>query len=80
MMRIEGKLKPGTEIDVKRFHLPGVVLIGKCPECGTKYVFDFAVNYLSYPIVGDKAHTCWCSECDHEWDVGLKFGITLELA
>lgn len=79
-MKIVSKLKPGTEIDVKRFHLPGVKLVGMCPECDTRYQLDLAVDYLSNPLVGDNTHTCWCSDCDHEWEVTLKLGITLELA
>lgn len=78
-MKIEVQNTQGTSIDVKRFHIPGTVLTGSCPECSEPYHEDFAVRYLSYPTVGLNTHTCYCPECDHEWAVTLKLTLGIEL-
>lgn len=79
-MKIKGRVK-ATEVDVKRFYLPGVKLAGKCPKCDAAYEEDFADNYLGYPKANAPMdHGCYCNECSHEWDVSLVLSIMLTVA
>lgn len=70
----------GFEIEVKRFYLP-FTIHSCCPACGLADECDLqAEQYLSYPAIGTPESVgFYCSECDHEWEVNVKLGITLEL-
>lgn len=72
-------------IDVKRFHLPGIRVTAKCPECGQESEEDFGDNYLSYPNAGEPfRHHFYCEgpegKDDHEFFVDLILKVSVELA
>jgi hypothetical protein len=68
------------DLGVKRFYLPGVNLKGKCPSCGAKAELDLDSNYLSYPTANvDFDEPMACNECCHEWSVGLRLNVSLEV-
>jgi hypothetical protein len=74
-------LQAGTELDVKRFYLPGARVVDDCPECGAEVTRDMGKNYLSHPKLGVPADVhMYCDECEHEWDVGIVVEVTVRLA
>jgi hypothetical protein len=78
-MKIEGEAK--GPLDVKRFYIPGVKLVGPCGKCGKELVTDFGDgNYLSYPSVGEiiRIGLC-CFDCGWEGEVGATLNISLTL-
>jgi hypothetical protein len=75
---VEGFVKPGTEIDVKRFYLPGVTLRATCPKCNHPWVHDMAHHYLSYPVANVPFEdNAYCPECEHEWTFRLRLNLSL---
>jgi hypothetical protein len=79
-MQVQGTVKPGIELEIKRCYLPGVSLEGTCPKCGAPYARDCEDDYLSYPTVNEPfKETCYCAKCQHEWKVTLRLTITLEV-
>lgn len=51
------------ELD-KRTYLPGVVIEGRCPVCGSPYAWDGSQRYLSFPVPGEPKKIT--GYCDHE--------------
>lgn len=70
--------KPGEELGIKRFYLPGVTITDECTKCGAEYKTDLGDHYLSYPIIGKNTFTAYC-ECGHEWDIKVILGVALSL-
>lgn len=63
-------------IDVKRFHLPGVVVHGICEHCGKPVSFDLASHYISYPVLGsENTEYFYCESCDEN----TSFKIQLDM-
>lgn len=79
------------EIDVKKFHLPGVEIKDTCSKCGTECVYDFAYDYLRYPIANEpitfkfncryevKDDTGVWKGCYNSWDRKILLTVKLEL-
>ena len=63
-LRVEGNSKPGTELNVKRFYVPGFIIKSDCPNCGKEQDQDLGDQYLSYPSLGvpSKVHFA-CEPC-----------------
>lgn len=69
----------GTEIDVKRLYLNGVVFEEPCPQCGLKHREDLSQNYLSYPSVGVKEPLFfYCEDCDMEYSIDVILNISVD--
>ena len=78
-MKIKGKLRKGYDLEIKRFYVPGIKLVGKCPECGSAYEQDFEDDYLSNPSFGKPTTIyCFCDECDHEWQTKVQIDMTMK--
>ncbi len=73
--------QPKGKLDVKRFHLPGVVISSLCPRCSAEVSDDLTLNHLTYPTVNQvfEHHMC-CGICDNEWKLRLILKVSLELA
>lgn len=72
--KIEGTFK--GHIDVKRFHMPGVVASDECPKCAKTSVLDFTHDYLPYPVVGKPVLICfYCEDCDQDWQQKANIAI-----
>ena len=76
MERIE--FKKGSEIDVKRFYLPGILLSFKCKKCGKLMENDYDHQYLSYPEIGEQTEYFWCSECDTQHEMVINLNMSIE--
>ena len=48
MVNIKGQAN--SELDVKRFYVPGVIVESSCPKCKAKQEKDFSCDYFSYPV------------------------------
>lgn len=75
-------VRKGTEIEVKRFYMPGVILSSKCPKCGENVEIDMDDEYISYPQVGENVVEFYheCNEEDgltEEWDVEFNLSISV---
>jgi len=57
--RVEGTSRGLPE--VKRLHLPGIILKSDCPRCGRECSVDLADEYLSY---GEAEATFYCGGCE----------------
>jgi hypothetical protein len=80
-MKVNGKIEAGTEIEVKRFYLPGVKIQDECRKCGTTVVRNYETQYLNYPTANEAFdETLYCEHCDREWDVKLILNVSLEAA
>lgn len=62
--------------DVKRLHLPGVVLKSPCPHCKTELVKDLSECCIAS---WDLIVYWYCDDCGTEWQHRLKMEIKLEL-
>lgn len=70
-------MDPDTEIDVKRFYIPGVVLDQKCPGCGSDCSKDLGNNYLSFPRTGTNQVNFYCRDCHEEWSMDIDLSVTV---
>jgi hypothetical protein len=77
-MKKEIQIEDGTEIGVKRFYMPGVVLNFDCKKCGHKMENDYNSDYLSYPEIGEQTIMFYCDECDSEHELTINFKISIE--
>jgi len=76
--RVEGAMV--GEIEVKRFHMPGVTIRATCPACSEPYAADMARGYFMYPAVASPFTTnCHCRSCDHDWTVTVRIDVTLSV-
>lgn len=72
------KVKKGTELNIKRLYLDGIVLYKPCPDCGTDIKIDMGEDYMSYPEVGTEEEVYYyCDECDTE--ASCKVILTIEV-
>lgn len=77
----------GTQLEIKRLYLPGVILESTCPNCGQIVEMDLGVDYLSYPYVGSDTLYFYHSECDNkdddeigcEWKVEISLDISVQV-
>jgi hypothetical protein len=68
-------------LDVRRFHLPGVVLSSKCPTCKKMIKSDLGADYLSYPSTNTPTDVhFYCPDDDAEWDEQIVLRVTVEPA
>ena len=72
----------GAELDIKRFYLPGISIVSRCPKCNKEYSKDFSDtkdgHYLSFPNVNvPMEYFMYCDECDHDWPVMVTLKIEL---
>ena len=78
-MPVEIEGTPAGRVDVKRFQLPGIVIVQTCPECNHVRRRDYGGDsYLGFPPMNERfALPCWCPECDHEWTVPVILSVGL---
>lgn len=73
----------GTEIEVKRFYLPGVKITSTCPDCGSPVTRDLARDYLSYPTIGENTmgmyHYHEDTDTDVVWDVKVVLHVSVRV-
>lgn len=78
-MKVLENVGVGTELS-KRQHLDGVVLTKEC-KCGETIEVDLEIQYLSYPVIGDKySVNLHCDECGEEYSpmkVVLNMNLTI---
>lgn len=54
--------------DCKRFYVPGVTAVDKCPICNKEITVNFGDQYFSYPVFGGKSKVYFHhEECDANW-------------
>lgn len=73
----EIKLRKGTEVEVKRFYLPGVLLRFKCKNCGELMENDYSSQYISYPQIGEQVEHFYCDECGTNHEMIIDFEILI---
>jgi len=67
--KLKMKVKKGTEINVKRFYIDGVVLKEICPECGKILTTNLEEQYLSYPVIEMPEEIAfYCDDCDEYYN------------
>lgn len=72
--------------DYKRCHVPGFVVVDKCPKCGREARRDLNDDYISYPDLNKPTGLgMYCPEpedggCGNDWKVPVIVEMTLRLA
>lgn len=68
------------EIDVKRFHVPGYSVKGRCPKCFMTTELDLDTDYLSFPQANKVFTTrVICNSCGEDLEVTLRIRISVEV-
>lgn len=68
------------QIDVKRFYIPGVKVIGNCKHCGKPVSFDMASHYLSYPVFGSEStEYFYCEPCDENTEFKIQLDLRISV-
>ena len=80
-MKIKGKIAKGAELQLKRCYLfAGVSLVGKCPNCHSKFEEEIEGDCIGYPRLGEKyEYGVYCDECGHEWEEDIIIDMTVRL-
>jgi len=72
-------VKKGTEIDVKRLYLDGIVFNKKCCNCGEKIKVDLNEDYLSNPYIGEPEAVYYsCYECGLDGEFKVVVNMTVD--
>ncbi len=76
--KIEGNY-PKTELDIKRFRIPGLKINAECPNCKEMIEQDIGFkDYFDYTEIKQPTERhFYCHKCEHEWDekIILKVGV-----
>lgn len=79
MIRVEGKVTPGTDLGCRYLYLSGVTLHITCPHCHKLQEFDLNSNPIVSPTAGMTAIQYTCEGCGESTDFELKLTISLEV-
>lgn len=78
-MKVELNGSEQFEINIKRLYVP-YTICDTCSQCGQEVRKNLNKDsYLSYLLTNTPIDMgMYCSECDHEWCVGIQLNLTVE--
>lgn len=75
---IKGKVDY-SQLDIKRFYLPNLVLETTCPHCKSEIKVDLADNYpYQFKEDGSCQISFNCKSCEESVDKNMKLSISIE--
>jgi len=68
------------QMDIKRFHLPGVKIEDNCPDCLKPIHWNGDSDYLGYPKLNSPVDFYFnCTDCGKSWTVQGSLAISINL-
>lgn len=68
-----------TDLDIKRFYLPGMILEETCPHCSYQNQISLSDHYpYGFESDGSCQLSFLCQSCEEAIDLSMKLEITLK--